>query len=104
MKNLILKRKYDAEIYCDILHVTISGKGDDNTGKKYNTDVRNTTLERYRAGEPVTYISSSTGIARSTIYTWINQSIAEARRIDISLYNYRLLEKRLHDWNKSLRS
>ncbi len=27
-------------------------------GKKYNPDVRNTILDRYRAGEPVTIISS----------------------------------------------
>lgn len=45
-------------------------------GKKYDDDIRNTILERYRSGEPVTSITSATGIARSTIYTWINQSIA----------------------------
>ena len=63
-------------------------------GKKYNTDVRGAILEQYRAVEPVTYISSSTGIARSTINSWINQSIVESRRIEISQYNYRLLEKK----------
>ena len=63
-------------------------------GKKYNPDIRNTILDRYRAGEPVTIISSSTGIARSTIYVWINQSIEESRKIEISLYSYRLLEKK----------
>lgn len=63
-------------------------------GKKYNPDVRNTILDRYRAGEPVTIISSLTGIARSTIYVWINQSIEESRKIEISLYSYRLLEKK----------
>ena len=63
-------------------------------GKKYNADVHNAILERYRSGEPVTFIASSSGISRSTIYSWINQSIAESRRIEISLYSYRLLEKK----------
>ena len=49
-------------------------------GKKYSPDIRDAILERYRAGEPVTTISSSTGIARSTIYVWINQSITVSRR------------------------
>ena len=62
--------------------------------RKYNADVRNAIVERYRAGEPVTSISSSTSIARSTIYAWINQSIEESRQIDISLHSYRLLEKK----------
>ena len=63
-------------------------------GKKYDADTHNTILERYRAGEPVTSISSATGIARSTIYTWINQSIAVSRRTEVSLYDYKLLEKK----------
>ncbi len=63
-------------------------------GKKYSPDVRNTILERYRAGEPITNISSLTGIARSSIYVWINQSIEESRHAEISLYSYRLLEKK----------
>ena len=63
-------------------------------GKKYSPDIRDAILERYRAGEPVTTISSSTGIARSTIYTWINQSIAVSRRTEVSLYDYKLLEKK----------
>jgi len=75
-------------------------EGDDNMGRKYNADVLNTILERYRAGEPVTHIASSAVIACSTIYVWINQSIADPRRIAISPYNYRLLEKKLRDWKK----
>lgn len=63
-------------------------------GKKYSPDVRNTILERYRAGEPITNISSLTGIARSSIYVWINQSIEESRHTEISLYSYRLLKKK----------
>ena len=62
-------------------------------GKKYSPDIRDAILERYRAGEPVTTISSSTGIARSTIYTWINQSIAVSRRTEVSLYDYKLWYK-----------
>lgn len=63
-------------------------------GKKYSPDVRNTILERYRADEPITNISSLTGIARSSIYVWINQSIEESRQTEISLYSYRPLEKK----------
>ena len=63
-------------------------------GKKYSPDIRDAILERYRAGEPVTTIFSSTGIARSTIYVWINQSITVSRRTEVSLYDYKLLEKK----------
>ena len=62
-------------------------------GKQYSVEIRNAVLNRYRSGEPVTSISSASGIARSTIYTWINQSIAAPRQTEISQYDYRLLEK-----------
>ena len=62
-------------------------------GKQYSVEIRNAVLNRYRSVEPVTSISSASGIARSTIYTWINQSIAAPRQTEISQYDYRLLEK-----------
>ena len=62
-------------------------------GKQYRVEIRSAVLNRYRSGEPVTSVSSASGIARSTIYTWINQSIAVPRQTEISQYDYRLLEK-----------
>ena len=64
-------------------------------GKEYSAELRNAVLNRYRSGDPVISIADSLGIARSTIYSWINQSIVESRRIEISQYNYRLLEKKV---------
>lgn len=64
-------------------------------GKQYSVEFRDSVLNRFRSGEPVISIASSTGIARSTIYKWINQSIEESRQIEISLYSYRLLEKKI---------
>ena len=63
-------------------------------GQKYTADVRSTILERYKSGESVSHIATSACIARSTIYKWINQSIEESRQVEISLYSYRLLEKK----------
>lgn len=54
-------------------------------GKEYSAELRNAVLNRYRSGDPVISIADSLGIARSTIYSWINQSIVETRRIEISV-------------------
>ena len=62
-------------------------------GKQYRVEIRSAVLNRYRSGEPVTSVSSASGIARSTVYTWINQSIAVPRQTEISQYDDRLLEK-----------
>ena len=64
-------------------------------GKHYSNSVRGAVLDRYEAGESVTSIAASTCISRSTIYTWINLSIAESRKMQISPNNYRLLEKKV---------
>ena len=56
--NAFLPHQCQNECLLGLLRVTISLKGDENMGKKYNPDVRNTILDRYRAGEPVTIISS----------------------------------------------
>lgn len=63
--------------------------------KHYSETVRRDVLNRYEAGEAVTSIAASTSISRSTIYTWINLSIEESRKKQISPNNYRLLEKKV---------
>ena len=63
--------------------------------KHYSETIRCAVLDRYISGESVTSIAASTSISRSTIYTWINRSIAESRKMQISPNNYRLLEKKV---------
>ena len=63
---------------------------------KYNESVKQSVVERYRAGESVASILSDTGIPRSTIYAWIKASVdIRSGKKEVTLKNYRLLENKV---------
>lgn len=63
---------------------------------KYNESVKQSVVERYRAGESVASILSDTGIPRSTIYAWIKASVdIGSGKKEVTLKNYRLLENKV---------
>ena len=63
---------------------------------KYNESVKQSVVERYRAGESVASILADTGIPRSTLYAWIKASVdIRFGKKEVSLKNYRLLENKV---------
>ncbi len=63
---------------------------------KYNESVKQSVVERYRAGESVASILADTGIPRSTVYAWIKASVdIGSGKKEVSLKNYRLLENKV---------
>ncbi len=63
---------------------------------KYNESVKQSVVERYRAGESVASILADTGIPRSTLYVWIKASVdIRSGKKEVTLKNYRLLENKV---------
>lgn len=63
---------------------------------KYNESVKQSVVERYRAGESVASILADTGIPRSTVYAWIKASVdIGSGKKEVTLKNYRLLENKV---------
>ena len=64
---------------------------------KYRNDQREDIINRFTAGEPVSVLTKTTGIPRSTIYAWIkkNRDKTKHKNPEISLRNLRALETKV---------
>lgn len=64
---------------------------------KYRNDQREDIINRFTAGEPVSVLTKTTGIPRSTIYAWIkkNRDNTKHKNPEISLRNLRALETKV---------
>ena len=64
---------------------------------KYRNDQREDIINRFTAGEPVSVLTKTTGIPRSTIYAWIkkNRDNTKHKSPEISLRNLRALETKV---------
>ena len=64
---------------------------------KYSNEQKQDIINRFSAGESVAVLSQTTGIPRSTIYTWIKKSQDNAKNKypEISLKNLRVFEKKV---------
>lgn len=63
--------------------------------QKYSNDEKQTVLNLFQSGEPVSSIVSVTNIPRSTIYTWLKQVQNGQSKKEISVKNFRLLENKI---------
>ena len=65
--------------------------------QKYSNDVKQSVLNLFQSGEPVSSIVSVTNIPRSTIYAWQKQLQNGQSKKEVSVENFRLLEDRVKD-------
>ena len=65
--------------------------------QKYSNDVKQSVLNLFQCGEPVSSIVSVTNIPRSTIYAWQKQLQNGQSKKEVSVENFRLLEDRVKD-------
>ena len=63
--------------------------------QKYSNDKKQTVLNLFQSGEPVSSIVSVTNIPRSTIYTWLKQAQNGQSKKEVSVKNFRLLENKI---------
>ena len=66
--------------------------------QKYRETEKQVIISRYlTGGEPVSAISTETGISRSTLYAWIKRYCEEQAngKVELTLKNFRLLENRV---------
>ena len=63
--------------------------------QKYSNDEKQTVLNLFQSGEPVSSIVSVTNIPRSTIYAWLKQVQNGQSKKEVSVKNFRLLENKI---------
>jgi putative transposase len=63
--------------------------------QKYSNDEKQTVLNLFQSGEPVSSIVSVTNTPRSTIYAWLKQVQNGQSKKEVSVKNFRLLENKI---------